>query len=109
MDIFDSHSAFNSWQVSTGNRVNKQINISGYLNSRKFGRNLKLTLSYSLRELIAEDINSQKNIRIINVNDIDTMIDLLTTVDEKKSQKFYKLKEENFFEAFRFLHRITFV
>jgi hypothetical protein len=108
MSIFDNHSAFNNWKVATGYRINTELNVSGYLQFRKYARNLKADLPYSIKELIVNDINSQKQIRIIGISNIDTMIDILLTVGEKKAKVFDELKKKDFFEAFRYLHKLTF-
>ncbi len=108
MGIFDSHSDFNKWQVLTGYKQNTTKTIEGYLNIKKYTRNLKQELSHSLKELIVKDINSQPKIRIIGVSNIDTMIDVLATVKGKNSLIFEELIKKDFFEAFRYLHRLTY-
>lgn len=108
MNIQDSHSAYNKWQVINGNRLNNQLNLKGYLTIRTYTRNLKTDLPHSLKELIVEDINSQKNIRIIGTSNIDEMIDTLNLVKGKKAQIFEELRKKDFFEAFRYLHKLKF-
>ena len=108
MSIFDNHSAFNNWQVTTGYKINTSATVDGYLNIKKYTRNIKSDLSYSLKELIVQDINSQPSVRIIGVSNIDTMIDILNSVGTKKAKIFQELREKDFFEAFRYLHKLTF-
>jgi len=108
MSITDNHAKFNNWQVNSGYRLNTELNLSGYLAIKKYTRNLKTDLPYSLKELIVENINSQKNIRIIGISNIDEMIDVLNLVKGKKAEVFEELKKKDFFEAFRYLHKLKF-
>jgi len=82
--------------------------VDGYLNIKKYTRNLKSDLTHSLKELIVKDINSQPSVRIIGVSNIDAMIDVLNSVKGKKSKIFEELRKKDFFEAFRYLHKLTY-
>lgn len=108
MSLSDNHAYFNKWQVYGGFRLNTEQNVSGYLTIRRYTRNLKTDLSYSLKELIVKDINSQKNVRIIGVSNIDEIIDVLVFDKGKKKKIFEELLKQDFFEAFRYLHKLKF-
>ena len=108
MDILNNHSDFNKWQVMTGNKANKQSVVDGYLNLVRYAKNLKADLTYNLKQLIVEDINAQKNIRIIGINNIDQMIDTLNTLNHQRTQQFQDMRKKDIFKAFRLLHKLTY-
>lgn len=108
MSIIDNHSAFNNWQVTKGLKISSSTTVENYLNIKKYTVCIKSDLSHSLKELIVKDINSQLCVRRIGVSNVNTMIDILNSVSNNKVRIFKKLREKDFFEAFRYLHKLTY-
>lgn len=108
MNLLNNHSSFNKWQVMTGNKINNIPSIEGYIVMNKYTKNLKANLSYTIKELIVKNINSQKNIRLIGIDNIEKMIDTLSVITGAKAKKFDAIRKKDFFLAFRFLHKLTY-
>jgi hypothetical protein len=108
MSLINSPSDFNKWQVNSGSRFTSALTVSSYINAKIWTKNLLKNIPYSLKELIVKDINKQKSIVHIDVENIDVMIKELNVVKNMQKRKFEELRKENFFLAFRYLHKLTY-
>jgi late competence protein required for DNA uptake (superfamily II DNA/RNA helicase) len=106
--ILNNHSAFNKWQVSSGFKQNNVPKIDKYIYIKKYTKSLKANLSYSIKELIVKDINSQKGIVLIGYDNIDEMINGIPALKDSKAIKFQELRKRDLLEAFRYLHKLTY-
>ena len=111
MGLLDNVAKFNNWQVGAGTKLTIEVNLIGYIKSKNYTKNLKKELPHSLKELIVKDINSMPRVKrtgIITTSNVDEMIDILNKVKDKKTEIFEELKKEDFFQAFRYLHKLTY-
>ena len=108
MSLLNNHSAYNKWQSTSGLKLNRFTNIDGYTKNKAYTKNLISQLSYSMKELIVKDICTQKGIRLIDIDNVDEMIKNLNNLSQTKINKFKDLKQNDFFLAFRYLHRQTY-
>ena len=107
-ELTNNISAFNKWQVTSGSRYTSSLTVSAYINTKTYTRNLLRDFPESLKELIVKDINSQTGIVHIDVENVDIMIKGLNKVKDAQKNKFEELRQEDFFSAFRYLHRIIY-
>ena len=108
MSIINNHADFNKWQVYSGMKANNVHIVDDYLKMKKYSRDLKNDLSFDLKELIVKNINSQKGVLHISEKNITHMIDMLSTFKDSRAKKFDKLMQKDFFEAFRYLHKLSY-
>jgi len=107
-ELTNNPSAFNKWQVTTGSRYTSSLSVASYLNTKTYTKNLLRDFPKSLKELIVKDINSQKGIVHIDIENVEAMIRGLNKVKEMQKNKFEELRQEDFFSAFRYLHKLVY-
>jgi hypothetical protein len=108
MSLINSPSDFNKWQVNSGSRFTSTLSVESYVNAKIWTKNLLRDIPQSLKELIVKDINKQKSIVHIDCENIDVMIKELNRVKERQKKRFEMLRKEDFFLAFRYLHKLTY-
>jgi hypothetical protein len=108
MSLIDSPSDFNKWQVNSGFRYTSSLSVSAYINTKTYTKNLLRDFPLTLKELIVKDINSQKSIVHIDVENVNVMIRGLNNVKTMQKNKFEELRQEDFFSAFRYLHKLIY-
>lgn len=110
MNILNNHSDYNKWQVYSGTKIANDKSVSSYVSLKGYTRQLKEQIGEYVRALIVEYVNENKNrgTKMIVIKDIDHMIDNLNSATNKHLAIFKRYYERDIFQAFKFLHKITY-